>query len=332
MINTFIDRLSGLLDKRFLVAYWGPAFVGAVLAGGLAAAFVGLAPLGLWWDGKTATQRFMLGLAGLLLVTIVAYLLQALTLSLVRAYEGYWPRWLDWLETRFIHVQKGRRARVHERKEQRAIYYDYPLDEGRVRATRLGNVMTAAEEYAYERFNADAVIWWPRLTAVLPEGYRTQVDNAFASVVSLLNLCTITAVWALVGGALVVGTDERRWLFVLVYFGGLVAAWLFYRAAVSSAADYGDLIRSAFDLYRNDLLKQLQMPVPANLKDEKRLWTKLGQFHYYNTPPWAVSPNDPLAYDRPSAPAPRPTEINVAVTHIPAIDVHLRGGDDDSTH
>jgi hypothetical protein len=126
--------------------------------------------------------------------------------------------------------------------------------------------------------------------------------------------------------------DERRWLFGLVYAGGLLAAWLFYRAAVSSAAGYGDLIRSAFDLYRHDLLKQLQIPVPDNLKDEKRLWTQLGELHYYNTPPWVKSPDDPLAYDRPSAPPPRPAEINVAIADVPAIHVHLRGGDDDPTH
>jgi hypothetical protein len=62
--------------------------------------------------------------------------------------------------------------------------------------------------------------------------------------------------------------------------GGLALSRLTYRAAVTSAAAFGDLVRSCFDLFRGDLLTHLGWPLPDKLTDERALWGALGQQLY----------------------------------------------------
>ena len=42
------------------------------------------------------------------------------------------------------------------------------------------------------------------------------------------------------------------------------------------------VIKAAFDLYRNELLKQMRLPLPATLDEEKTRWREIGQFLYRN--------------------------------------------------
>ena len=49
---------------------------------------------------------------------------------------------------------------------------------------------------------------------------------------------------------------------------------------MTSAAVFGDLVRSCFDLFRGDLLTYLGWPLPEKLSDERALWGALGQQLY----------------------------------------------------
>ena len=46
MLGTFLEKLNVFFDRRFMIAYWSPIFVGLGLAAGLGAV-VGGAPPGL---------------------------------------------------------------------------------------------------------------------------------------------------------------------------------------------------------------------------------------------------------------------------------------------
>lgn len=335
MFTTFVDKLSSLFDKRFLIAYWGPLLIGLALAVAVWSTQAGATAAGSWWDAQSATQQLLAGLGVLFAITVLAFVLQAFTVPLVRLYEGYWPRWLGWLERRCIAVEKARRDRLLAANDPRAAYYSYPDKEDLVRATRLGNTMTAAEEYAWFVYRADAVIWWPRLTAILPEALRSQLDGAFTPVVALLNLCTILLLWAVTGGGWLLGQGANPWLFALVFGGGLLLAWLCSRAAITQAEEYGDLVRAAFDLHRRDLLKQLSLSLPEDLYREQRLWTKLGNLHYHRVYPWIPSPGtepDRLPFDNQSPPPlpplpPKPQEVHVTLGGTPTVVVRRQGGE-----
>lgn len=335
MFTTFLDKLSSLFDKRFLIAYWGPLLIGLALSVAVWSTQAGATAAGAWWDAQSATQQLLFMLGVLLAVTVLAFVLQAFTVPLVRLYEGYWPSWLRRLEQHCIAVEKARRDRLHDAGDRRAALYSYPSEERLVRATRLGNTMTAAEEYAWSVYRADAIIWWPRLTAILPDTLRGQLDGAFTPVVALLNLCTILLLWAVGGGGWLLRQGGDPWLFVLVFGGGLLLAWLCSRAAITQAEEYGDLVRTAFDLHRRDLLQQLCLSLPEDLYREQRLWTKLGNLHYHRVYPWIPVEGleaDLLPFDNhsppPSPPSPpKPQEVHVTLGGTPTVVVRHQGGE-----
>src|SRR5690242_4517835 len=53
-----------------------------------------------------------------------------------------------------------------------------------------------------------------------------------------------------------------------------------YLAAVTAGAELGQLVRSCYDLYRENLLASLGWSVPATLSQECQPWTALGQQSY----------------------------------------------------
>jgi hypothetical protein len=159
-------------------------------------------------------------------------------------------------------------------------YHNFPLDSDLVKPTQLGNVLVAAEEYPHQLYQLDAVLWWPRLAALLPDTLRTQVGTALTPVLNMLNLSMILTVLALGGGITVLLVHQSWWLSAAVFFGGLLLARVCYLAAVSQAVDYGESVRVAFDLYRHDVLKQLHIPLPDNLFKERLLWDKLNTWLY----------------------------------------------------
>ena len=225
----------------------------------------------------------MLGIGGLLAITPLAYLLDALTTPLVRIYEGYWPkgRLTEWAHNR---QQKAAKAAIDN--NYAAFYYNFPRDPALLRPTRLGNVFAATEDYPYQLYRLNSVIWWPRLTTLLPETFRSQLDNFFVPVVTLLNLGTIFTLLALGCGITVLFVYVDWWLLVPSCVIGLLLARACYSAAVNQAMNYGKMVRVAFDHYRHEILKQMHLSAPDNLVDERLLWDSLNTWIYYYIPPW----------------------------------------------
>ncbi len=322
MLGTFLDKLNVFFDRRFMIAYWSPVFIGLGLAAGLVAILIRpSAALG-WWTARTGTEQILLGIGALLVITVLAYLLEALTIPVVRLYEGYWPK--GWLTNWASRRQKARIAKSIDSVR----YHNFPLDSDLVKPTRLGNVLVASEEYPHQLYQLDAVLWWPRLAALLPETFRTQVDTALTPVLAMLNLSMMLTVLAFGGGIAVLLTNRLWWLLGAIFFGGFLLARVCYLAAVSQAVDYGESVRVAFDLYRHDILKQMHIPLPDNLFKERLLWDLLNKWVYSYAPPWEIGtitnvpqPTDPFYNDihqSPAAPV-QPQEMILTIKDVPVV-------------
>ncbi|MEE8121065.1 MAG: hypothetical protein V3T55_06020 [Anaerolineales bacterium] len=150
-----------------------------------------------------------------------------------------------------------------------------------IRATSLGNVIEAYNHYGYKRYCMEAELFWPRLKKVIPDDYMAQVREPKILLDFAVTMATISVVLAL--GLLTVGP----WLWFDFRFWGtisavqLVAAGFFYFLSVDAATHYGDMIRSCFDLFRLDLLKQLQFKRPTLLTEERTRWEKISQLIVY---------------------------------------------------
>jgi len=273
MFLNFIDRLGTFFDRRFILAYWLPSFIFVAALTGLLMVIYGVSATLKWWDNLSASAGLLTSLVFLFLTVVLALVLQPLTIPLIRLYLGYWPRWLSYFET------KGK-------SREREAWRKFQVSTPRLRPTRLGNVLASNYEYAYRVYRIDPAIWLPRLTPLLPESFRAQMDGALTPLFCLLNLSSIFLALAVIGGVLIGILDYRWWLFLLVWVAGLVLAFICYQASISQSNEYGMLIRVAFDLYRSELIKQMRVSLPDTPQKEFALWSRLRKWiHFTDRPP-----------------------------------------------
>jgi hypothetical protein len=226
-------------------------------------------------------------------VLALALVLQPLQLSLVRLLEGYWGRagWLripaDWgcdrhRQRRERLAQQTQIPKLHGQQpsgQQVAVASMatwklrrlYPDDPDHVMPTLLGNVLKAGEDRAGGRYGLDCVVIWPRLYPLLSEPLTAALDDAR----NQLDLAVrFAATFGLIAtGALVLLAPHGWWAAVVL--AALALAWLSYRGSVNAAIAYGELLESAIDLHRFDLLQALHLPLPADPGAERTLNTEL---------------------------------------------------------
>jgi hypothetical protein len=52
-----------------------------------------------------------------------------------------------------------------------------PHDSASVMPTAIGNAFAVIEEYSYEHYGMEAMVYWPRLVAVIPQDYASQIAD-----------------------------------------------------------------------------------------------------------------------------------------------------------
>ncbi len=297
MLSTFLDKAEGLLNRRFVVAYWLPTFFVMILGLVPRVYIWGLDDTLTWWrslvSGEDASGQLWTTLLMLLAVTLIAYLLQVFTRPIIQFFEGYllWPKGVK--EQRISHHQAAiselKRTILSKTETEAAraqamdkLVHRYPPKPAQLLPTRLGNTLKAAEAYGDATYRFDIPFWWPRLWSLLPEGEQTQVQDALTSLVSLLNLAALLAYVGVDNGVYLLLYAQRLqkiWAAPALFLA-LFLAWLCYEGAVVQGRSYGLRLRTAVDLYRFDLLKALHQSLPATPQEERQLWPQLKQWLY----------------------------------------------------
>jgi hypothetical protein len=285
MWGNVINQISSSFERRFFVAYWYPATVGIGLLLSVIILIRGFGPTFGWIAALSAVTQILLALSVILIITALAYLLEGLTIPVIRLYEGYWQHdrifKRNWKNKQQNMKDESKIAMEKQTGLQIADYLHFPKNDDQIKPTRLGNVLAAAEEYPLEAYRMESITWWPRLVAVLPPTILNSADLYLARMVAMLYFSMIFMLLA-VGGGLTIGivawqTANFWWLLTLLFLlvGGFAFARLYYNAAVSQAEDYGCVVRTAFDLYRHELLQQMRLRSPANATEERYLWAAL---------------------------------------------------------
>jgi hypothetical protein len=304
MFSTIVEELKGYLGREFLLAFLVPVlfFAGSSLALyyevtlGLKNAFAALESFSI----LTQTIVLICFLAG---VTTIAYLLYNLQYIITRLYEGYWFKIypFEWLREARIEYYKQWSRNLRDQADELSKNADTihqaneimgellalcppPTHTNKTMPTRIGNILVAAEVYAYDRYGIESQVIWPRLRPLLkpevmvPLDYRRTTLN-FTLLMSLLT-AVFTPIWCL---TLAFGTT--RWgLFFLCSLFGWVFEYIVYRNAIQSALAYGEQLKATFDLYRHDLLRALNIPIPATAQLERQVWINLKRFYNNNVP------------------------------------------------
>jgi hypothetical protein len=292
--GALFTQLTGFFEKRFQITYFLPSIVfwGLLVVVWFAGRGDASAAARLWEEG-TGTAWVVRLVGFFAWITLFANVLASQSMALLRLYEGYWSfpggsrlRGL----ARGWHQKKLRRitnALAQDEKQYHLIYFGYPLNPAEVMPTQLGNILKNAELYSYDRYEIDAVLIWPRLYNLFPQKFADEIVELRTALDFMLVISGLSVAFAFVSGTYLLFVGASVPLFLLCFGGGLVVAWVAYHGALGSAVLYAQQIKSAFDLYRNELLKQMRVRLPESLAEERARWAELCKFLYRVTPPAA---------------------------------------------
>lgn len=171
---------------------------------------------------------------------------------------------------------------VHRAIETKHPVQTLPHELRRVCPTAFGNTYALAEEYAFERYGADSVLFWPRLRELMhesAEGHSERITQQKTSLDLSLNLATICGLLALEAMVTLrfgpAGHDGP--LLLLALLGGVLFA-SYYRASVGAVHTLGALIANSFDYYRGLVLEAFGLEKPEDLLAEQVVWIRLATF------------------------------------------------------
>ena len=183
--------------------------------------------------------------------------------------------------------------------------FPYPYNDEDIMPTKFGNIMKASETYPMERYNIDGVPLWPRLINVIPDRYMSFLDQKNNQLSFLLNcsvlsalfsvLCLVAAIYQFILAQLTLHNlpspiyfvqidrgievySQRAFLYGAILLLSLFMAYLFHRASLFIVSEYGDIIRSTYDLFRFDLLVQLKRKPPKTIIKEREIWNDVCSF------------------------------------------------------
>ncbi len=284
MFNSIWEQLSGQIADRWAVSNLLPALLFWLLGFGLWIGQIGWGPFENYVLGLSTFSRAALFILVLGFAVVSAAVAARLETWLLRLLEGEWPGW--WGPLTRWRVERHRRSaaqrlerwqvlqarleqltpderRLHARLERRLRHT--PVDPADHMPTLLGNVLRAGERRPLVKYGLDAVICWPRLWLLLPEGPRSELTEARA------DLNTAVRVWLWVFASLV--WSLWAWWLPLVILPSLV--FIYAQWMLPVAARYGDLIEAAFDVYRRDLYAALGWPRPTTPAEEHALGRQL---------------------------------------------------------
>lgn len=295
-------ELPKLFDRNFAVGFFLPIAVFMSLTEWI------LVPYGIGIDVRAFFEtNLLVGTTVLGLLTWVGgIILLAINRDLYRLAEGYGTynplRLLVWLEKlRYFRISKELR-KVEEKYQEyieakkefpiklqtnrneliRKLAEEFPDKEEFILPTPFGNVVRSFEDYPRVMYGFDAMDAWGRLLTVIPKDYLALIDSAKAQVDFWINLGVVAVVILIEYVALIVAT--HRYLNPsTILFLALVGIITQVRA-VSSAREWGDFVKSAFDVYRFKLLESLGVALPNDRDEEKALWSQYSQAILYRKP------------------------------------------------
>ena len=173
-------------------------------------------------------------------------------------------------------------SRTRRNELMRQLAEEFPDKEEYLLPTPFGNVLRSFEVYPRYMYGFEAIDGWGRLLAVIPKDYLELIDAARAQVDFWVNLGVVLILLQIeyIVLAFMTGTPLQWWIILLFIGLGTVAPL----RATSSAREWGDFVKAAFDVYRFNLLESLGMDLPKNREEEKILWTKYSQAIIYRLP------------------------------------------------
>jgi hypothetical protein len=174
------------------------------------------------------------------------------------------------------------KLRTRRNELMRQLAEEFPDQEEYLLPTPFGNVLRSFEVYPRYMYGFEAIDGWGRLLAVIPKDYLELIDAARAQVDFWVNLGVVFILLQIeyIVLSFLTGTPLQWWVVILFIALGTIAPM----RATSAAREWGDFVKSAFDVYRFKLLESLGIDLPKSREEERKLWTKYSQAIIFRLP------------------------------------------------
>jgi hypothetical protein len=159
----------------------------------------------------------------------------------------------------------------------------FPPKRENILATAFGNTIRSAEMYSLEVYHMDAIPLWPRILAVVPEEFRVVIEDAKSHMDAAVNIFYLSIVIGVESIIVALATHVRNLTWLIIPILAIVFTVLSYQLGISAARQWGENIKSVFDIYRYDLLKKIGIKSASSWDDERKQWktiTKAFLYHY----------------------------------------------------
>jgi hypothetical protein len=292
MFSDVLKEVTGALDRRFLMNVFFPSLIfWGLLIVVVVATRADLTTTAKVWNDQETFVKTIQCISFIAGVTFFAYVLNSQLTTIFRYYEGYWNsswgrpfrNWGQaWHWSRYQQLDAAANAGDDSAYERIYLYYPPANGQDQLLPTRFGNILKNAEMYPKERYEIDSVLIWPHLYNLFPDKFVQIIAETRGAVDLTLVISLLSGTFAIITGIYLVFTGVVWWLFLLCFFGGLFVAKLSYLGALGNAVLYAQQIKVGFDLYRNDLLKQMRLPLPRTAAEEKVRWCEVNKHFYRN--------------------------------------------------
>ena len=219
------------------------------------------------------------------LVLVLSILIAYSALPIYQVLEGYSiPSFirrplLRRQQRAFARVQAGRRRFVLGLATDVTAddFGRFPRDMEYVRATRLGNALTAMEHWGRDRYSLDSQTMWSELYGVSTDQIRRDVEEGrspvdfFVSVIA--NMCALILA-CIACLAFVPQTRVRASVIIVI---ALFVIPTSYRLALRNVIDWTQSVKAMVNIGRLNLAEALSLEMPATLEKEREMWSA----HYW---------------------------------------------------
>lgn len=307
-------QLPKLFDRDFAIAYFLPSAAFVAITYVIVIRF-GLSPVLF----TLSADSFLKDLAAFGSLSLFGgIILLVANRWIVRLLEGYWPfglrRHFNWIERwRFRKARKESldSDQAIDAYEMRAEPFPrdlkdkrnkiklleasrFPDAESVILPTSFGNTFRAFEVYARVMYGFDAIPGWFRLLAVIPKEYRALIDSARARVdfcvnFAFLSLLVIVEFYlaAIISKRMsVAGIFSPSGRFPWIPLLALLSFCLAYAFARRAAEEWGEWVKSSFDLFLPQLRAKLEFAPATTQKEEREIWTAFTIATLTRDPEW----------------------------------------------
>lgn len=169
----------------------------------------------------------------------------------------------------------------HFSKRLREAVQFYPDESEHVLPTRLGNVMRAFEVYSRVVYGLESVQGWNRLQLLLPKQVAEQVRDSRAMLDFIVSILALSVAILIVYAT--VAWRAHALPVKVIPLAATLSVALAWSYLPTAAIQWGETVKSVFDMQRHRLAGDLGLEVPLDPAEEAKMWRGVSLMMIYRS-------------------------------------------------